>query len=74
MVNGHLKAYRNGIKKNLKHSAHRKREKLVTFSYIWVVFVFVQVKAEIDVINGSWKPGGDSTGLADSIGQLYLSC
>ena len=31
---------------------------------------FCQVKAESDVINGSWKPGGDSTGLADSIGEF----
>ncbi|XP_023334408.1 uncharacterized protein LOC111705930 isoform X2 [Eurytemora carolleeae] len=31
---------------------------------------YPQVKAESDVINGSWKPGGDSTGLADSIGLM----
>jgi len=31
---------------------------------------YPQVQAEIDVINGSWKPGGASTGLADSVGLM----
>merc|ERR1712107_784538 len=31
---------------------------------------YPQIQAEIDVINGSWKPGGAATGLADSIGFM----
>jgi len=31
---------------------------------------YPQVQAEIDVINGSWRPGGSSKGLADSIGLM----
>merc|ERR1711962_1958751 len=31
---------------------------------------YPQIQAEIDVINGSWKKGGASTGLADSIGLM----
>jgi len=31
---------------------------------------YPQIQAEIDVINGSWKPGGGSEGLADSVGLM----
>ena len=29
-----------------------------------------QIQAEIDVINASWEVGGESNGLADSIGLM----
>ena len=31
---------------------------------------YPQIKAEIEVINGSWRPGGESRGLADSVGLM----
>merc|ERR1711874_749685 len=40
----------------------------------WLVtqptYGYPQIKAEIDVINASWQPGGGNNGLADSVGLM----
>ena len=40
------------------------------FPPLHLVAGYPQVKAEIDVINASWKVGGESNGLADSVGIM----